>query len=145
MPSYTSKLLISDYNHAPRACWLTRLSQYPPPPPPSPPPLLPPPPTPPHPHPPTPTEGSNHPKADPRCWTLSVWTLPSLGHCPDSEHRFPAPSSKEGCGKPVFGVWVTVWSRGPPAWQRSFPSRPRPVPRPGWGHSPTTGPQCSTA
>ena len=25
---------------------------------------------------------------------------------PHSEHRFPAPSSKEGCRKPVLGVWV---------------------------------------
>ena len=24
-----------------------------------------------------------------------------------SEHRFPAPSSKEGCRKPVLGVWLT--------------------------------------
>ena len=78
---------------------------------PSPAPPLPTPPPPPRPPQHTPTEGSNHPKADPRRWTLSVWTLPSLGHCPDSEHRFPAPSSKEGCGKPVFGVWVTVRTR----------------------------------
>ena len=25
---------------------------------------------------------------------------------PHSEHRFPAPFSKEGCRKPVLGVWV---------------------------------------
>ena len=51
------------------------------------------------------------------------------GFGPHSEHRFPAPSSlKEGCGKPVLGVWVwpntsgqeTSWCAGiiwPGFWQ----------------------------
>ena len=29
---------------------------------------------------------------------------------PHSEHRFPAPSLKEGCRKPVLGVWVRLCS-----------------------------------
>ena len=32
-----------------------------------------------------------------------------FGYWSHSEHRFPAPSSlKEGCRKPVFGVWVLI-------------------------------------
>ena len=38
-------------------------------------------------------------------WGKLVWTLES-GSDLHSEHRFPAPSSKEGCRKPVFGVWL---------------------------------------
>ena len=34
------------------------------------------------------------------------------GVTPHSEHRFPAPSSKEGCRKPVFGVWCNPWVPG---------------------------------
>ena len=39
----------------------------------------------------------------PRCQSLSE------SH---SEHRFPAPSSKEGCRKPVLGICVRIWGGG---------------------------------
>ena len=35
----------------------------------------------------------------------SSWRTRAASH---SEHRFPAPTSKEGCRKPVLGVWGSV-------------------------------------
>ena len=36
---------------------------------------------------------------------ISLHQREEAGAGPHSEHRFPAPSSKEGCRKPVLGVW----------------------------------------
>ena len=38
------------------------------------------------------------------CSRSAVWDL-LWKYCAHSEHRFPAPSSREGCRKPVLGVW----------------------------------------
>ena len=42
----------------------------------------------------------------PPAWRLLLLLLSRTGLCPHSEHRFPAPSSKEGCHKPVLGIWA---------------------------------------
>ena len=49
------------------------------------------------------------------CGSCFCW----LGFFPHSEHRFPAPSSKEGCRKPVLGVWVLSYHPTPPTPQPS--------------------------